>query len=497
LQPLKKLAGQTLIYGMGTMIPRLLNYVILTPYFTRDIFKGAIGEYGKLTELYAYVTFLLIVLTYGMETAYFRYITVSDNKKSIYSTILASVFSTSLVFIILVFVNVTSIAGLLEYGGEIGFIKIVAIIVAIEAFTAIPFAKLRAEEKALKFAILKGINVLVNIVLIAFFYNVLPAMGFGDFVKNDAGYVSVKYVLLANLITSAIVLIILIPELRAFSIRACNLKIWKSLLKFGWPLLIAGLAGTINETLDRSLLKHLITDKSRALYDLGIYGANYKIAALIMLFIQMYRFALEPFFFSYASQKDSKIQYVRLMNLFVGITVGMGVFVLIFLDYIKYFIGTNYHEGLTIVPYIIVAYVLSGIYYNQSVWYKLTDKTYYAAIIALAGAVVTVFINVYFAPRYSYHASAVAHVLSYGLMVIISYFLSIHYYPIRYNFLRIAAYFLLGGFLVIINRVVSIDQIIIKICFKTILVSIFLIFVLWKEDLLKQIFKRKHESITG
>jgi O-antigen/teichoic acid export membrane protein len=450
-----------------------------------------VSEYGKLTELYAYVTFLLILLTYGMETAYFRYVNISENKNGVFSTIIASVFTTSLLFVILVSVNVSSIADLLDYSGEKSFIIIVACIVAVEAFTAIPFAKIRNEEKALKFAILKSVNVFVNIAIIAIFYNFLPAIGLGDFIKNNAGVVSVKYVLLANLITSCIILLLLIPDFAEFSLRNCSFRLWKKLIKFGWPLLIAGFAGTINETLDRSLLKHLISDKSRALYDVAIYGANYKIAALILLFIQIYRFALEPFFFNYADKKDSKEQYARLMNLFVGIAVGMGVFILIFLDYLKYFVNPEYHEGLLIVPYIIVAYILSGIYYNQSVWYKLTDKTYYAAIIALMGAIVTVFINVYFVPLYSYYASAVAHVLSYALMVFFSYMLSLKYYKIKYDIVRIGSYILLGSVLVYINNLISINSIIIKIAFKTILVSIFVIFVLWREELYKAIFKWK------
>jgi O-antigen/teichoic acid export membrane protein len=476
---------------MGTMVPRLLNYIILTPYFTYSIFTGdAVNEYGKLTELYAYVTFLLILLTYGMETAYFRFSNTAENKQNVFSTILASVFITSTLFIVIVFINVSPIADLLDYSGEKSFIIIVASIVAIEAFTAIPFAKIRVQEKAIKFAILKSINVVVNIVIIVIFYNLLPAIGMGDYIKNEQGIISVKFVLLANLITSIVVLFILLPDLNEFSYKQCNFKLWKNLIKFGWPLLIAGFAGTINETLDRSLLKHLIADKSRALYDLAVYGANYKIAALILLFIQMYRFALEPFFFNYADKDDSKEQYSRLMNLFVGITVAMGVFILVFLDYIKFFIKPDLHEGLTIIPFIIVAYILSGIYYNQSVWYKLTDKTYYAAIIALIGAGITIFINVYFAPEHSYQASAVAHVISYGFMVILSYFLSLKYFRIKYDIMRIFSYFFLGVVLVLLNSLVTTDVILIKIGYKTILVSFFIIFVIWREDLYKVFFKR-------
>lgn len=492
MEPLKKLAGQTIIYGMGTMIPRLLNYIVLTPYFT-SIFKNAVGEYGKLTELYAYVTFLLILLTYGMETAYFRFINSKENRKNVYSTILASVFITSLLFITLIILNLGSVAELLKYKGEQEFILIIAAIVSIEAFTAIPFAKLRVQERAKKFAILKGINVFVNILLIITFYNIIPYLGYENYILNSEGIISVKFVLLANLFTSFIIMLILIPELKEFSLKLCDFKLWRKLITFGWPLLIAGFAGTINETLDRSLLKHLIIDKGKALYDLGIYGANYKIAALIMLFIQMYRFAIEPFFFNYANENDSKEQYARLMNIFVGVTVFIGVFIMIFIDYLKFFINPAFHEGLTIVPFIIVGYILSGIYYNQSVWYKLTDKTYFAAIIALFGALITVVINIGFVPQFSYHASAVAHVIAYGLMVIFSYLLSLKFYRVSYNLGRILIYFILGSVLVLLNCLFVSEYIILNVCIKIVLVSMFAIFVLKIEGLTK-IFYKKNAS---
>lgn len=485
----KKLAGQTVVYGMGTMVPRLLNYIILTPYFT-NIFKGAVGEYGKLTELYAYVTFLLILLTYGMETAYFRYINKYENKKSVFSTIITSVFITSLLFVLIVSLNLDDISLLLKYDGEREFILLIALIVSIEAFTAIIFAKLRVEERALRFAILKGINVFINILLIFVFYNLLPSIGYGSILVNNIGVVSVKFILIANLITSAFVLILLIPDLREFSLKVVDYKLWKKLLNFGWPLLIAGFAGTINETLDRSLLKHLIKDENRALYELGIYGANYKIAGLVMLFIQMYRFAIEPFFFNYANENDAKVLYARLMNVFVGITLLIGVFLMIFIDYLKFFINPAFHEGINIVPYIIVGYLLSGIYYNQSVWYKLTDKTFYAAIIAIIGAMVTIIINVLFVPKYSYHASAVAHVFAYGLMVIISYLLSRKYFLVKYNTKRILLYFLVAFIIVVINNAINFDNVILKISFKIVLVSLFSIFVLKMEGLLNIILKK-------
>lgn len=467
------------------MVPRLLNYVILTPYFTYIVFKKDMGEYGKLTELYAYVSFLLILLTYGMETAYFRFINSNLDKSRVYSTIVTSLFVTSISFLILVFFSLNFISCALDYSGEKYFLLYIASIVSIEAFTVIPFAKLRVLEKAKKFAILKGINVVLNILLVIFFYNILPAIGLKHLILNSAGNVSVKFVLLANLITSFTILIIILPELKEYSFRKFNIKLWTKILNFGWPLLIAGFAGTINETLDRGILKQLIPDKIKGLHDLAVYGANYKIAAFILLFIQMYRFAIEPFFFNYAKNKDSKEQYARLMNLFVGLTTFMGVAILVFIDYIKYFIDPVYHAGLNIVPYIIVAYIFSGIYYNHSIWFKLSDKTVYAIYIASIGAFATIILNVLFVPTYSYYASAVATTISYGLMVLFSFIFSYKFYYIKYNLSRMCNYFFIGGLLIIASKFIFSHILIINLTLKTLIVLFFAIFVIWKEKLFK------------
>jgi O-antigen/teichoic acid export membrane protein len=490
LRPIKKLAGQTLVYGLGTMVPRLLNYMILTPYFTYIVFRNNLGEYGKLTELYAYVSFLLILLTYGMETAYFRFYNNEKERDKVFSTILTSIFCSSALFIVIVGLFLNGFSRFLDYSGEKDFILIVACIVAVEAFTAIPFAKLRVQEKAKKFAILKSINVAVNIFLIILFYNILPSFGIKDFLVNNEGNISVKFVLLANLITSFSILLLLIPDIKEYTFRMVDWNLLKRLLKFGWPLLIAGFAGTINETLDRGILKQLLPDKVQGLHDLAVYGGNYKIAAFILLFIQMYRFAMEPFFFNYAKNEDSKRQYAVLMNLFVGVTVFMGVFIMVFLDYIKYFIDPKLHEGLFIVPYIIVAYIFSGIYYNHSIWFKLSDKTIFAIYIASIGAIATIVLNVMFVPEYSYLASAVATVIAYGLMVLFSFVFSVRYYYVKYNIGRMLLYFIVGASICYISSKIIIGIIFISIVIKIILVSIFAIFVVWKENLFNRFVKR-------
>lgn len=464
------------------MLPRLLNYLILTPYYTYNVFKNDMGEYGKQTELYAYVAFLLILLTYGMETTFFRFYSSNRNREKLYSTILTSVFSTSVTFVIIVLCFLGPISSLLDYSGERQFIVLVASIVAVEAFTAIPFAKLRVLEKAKKFAFLKTINIVLNILIIIFFYNVLPSMGLRHLILNDSGNVSVKFVMLSNLISSSVILLLLLPDLKEYSIKNFDWSFLKELLKFGWPLLIAGFAGTINETFDRGILKQLLPE-SQGLHDVAVYGANYKLAAFVLLFIQMYRFAIEPFFFNYAEHKDSKRQYAGLMNLFVGITVLIGISILIFIDYLKYFIAPSYHEGLFVVPYIVVAYIFSGIYYNHSIWFKLTDKTIFAVYFASIGAFITILINVLFVPGYSYLASAVATVLAYGIMVFLSFMFSYKYYYIKYNLTRILLYFFIGFILVFINSKINVEGLVLSIFIKTCLVLFFAIFVIRKEKL--------------
>jgi O-antigen/teichoic acid export membrane protein len=332
LKEIKQLAGQTLIYGLGTMVPRLMNYIILTPYFTYNLFKDAPQEYGKVTELYAYITFLMIVLTYGMETTYFRFINREKDKKKVFSTILSCLLCTSVIFLIGINSVINILAEGLKYKGEEIFIRLLAGILAVEAISAIPFAKLRVENRAKRFAILKFIHICMNIGLMLVIYNVLPSVSDNiDFLYNDDGIVSSQFIFLSNMVASTLILIMLLPEFKYYSIKKFDFKMVKPLMLYGLPLMISGLAGTINETLDRTIYKHVIVDQDIALRELGIYGANYKIGGLILIFIQMFRYAAEPYFFNKEKDKDSKDQYASLMHIFVGIITSMSLFILLFL----------------------------------------------------------------------------------------------------------------------------------------------------------------------
>jgi O-antigen/teichoic acid export membrane protein len=436
----KKLAGQTIIYGFGTIVPRILNYSILTIYYTRLF---SVQEFGVITELYAYITFLMIILTYGTETGYFRF-AVDDKKNAVFSSLLLSLFLSSTVFIAGMLFFRQSIADTIDYSHNVEYISILSVIIAIDAFSTIPFAKLRRQERSKKFAVLKVLNVLITILCVLFFYEILPVIieksSLGLLIKLRS---DVVYVLISNLIASAVILIFLIPEIFEGKFEFDG-KLLKEILIFSLPLLIAGLAGTVNETLDRVLLKYLIPDKAEAIYALGIYGANFRIAVLLFIFIQMFRYAVEPFYFSYYGKADEKFVFSQIMRLFIGIAIVICMFMIFYIDYVKFFISPKFHEGLKIVPIVLVGYVLYGIFFNQSMWYKFTKQTSFAIILTLIGALITIFINLIFVKRFSYYASASAHVLSYGVMIIVSYFLGQKYYPIDYNLKRIGEYILIA-----------------------------------------------------
>ncbi len=441
VNPIKQLFGQTAVYGFGTVVPRLLNYLLLTPFFTR-VFE--LGEYGVVTELYAYVVFLMIILTYGMETGYFRYAQLNKNGEEVFSTSMLSLLFTSGGFIFLVSMFHGNIASLLGYENQPEFILWIGIIVGIDAFTAIPFARLRWENKALKFATIRVASVILNIGLnFAFLYfipKVASEKGLPDWL--DAVYnpdIGVGYVFISNVASSAFTLLLLLGTIARMRFRF-NAGLWKKMLSYSFPLLVAGMAGTINEALDRILLKHLLSDPDTALAQLGVYGANYKIAVLMTLFIQMFRYASEPFYFGQAERKNARELFAEVMKYFIIAAIGIFLVVTLYMDVFKHFIGGAFRGGLHIVPVILLANLLLGVFFNLSIWYKLNNLTRFGAMITLMGAGITFLINWFYIPVYGYTASAWAHVACYGSMVLVSWLLGRKYYRIQYPMGRIGLY---------------------------------------------------------
>lgn len=438
---------------MGVVLPRLLNYLLLTPFYTR-VFARA--EYGVITELYAYVVFLLVILTYGMETGYFRYASEKNDKNSVYTTVISSLFITTFVFIAMVNLFSVPIAKGLGYRSHPEYIRWLAFIVGLDAFTAIPFARLRLLNKAVKYSLIRIAEVSINIFLNLFFLYICPRhtdSAFIQFIYNDQ--IGVGYVLISNLVSSVIKLILLSGDLIQAFKSHFDLRLLKVILNYSYPLLIAGLAGTINEALDRVLLKHMIPADQGPMEQLGIYGANYKLAVLMTLFVQMFKYAAEPFFFAKAGEKDARKLYADILNLFVAAGLFIFLVVNIYLKYFILFIGSDFREGVQIVPVVLLANLVMGIFFNLSIWYKLTNKTLIGARLVIIGALITVIINVLFIPRYGYIASAWAHLVCYSIMVALSYVWSLKYYKIDYNLKKIGIFIAIALVIYFVDKFIS------------------------------------------
>ncbi len=442
MKDLNRLAGQTLVYGLGTMLPRFLNYALLTPFYTRILEKP---DYGVLTELYAYMALLLVILTYGMETGFFRFAQKSDNPDTVYSTSLLSLLITSVLFIVLFNLFIEPVSVIMKYEEHQVYLRLFSLIVAIDAFTAIPFANLRRQNRPLKFSIIKLINVTVIVALALFYYKLAPRLyaegnEFINKVYNPE--FGVGYVFVANLAGSIVMLVCLLPEIIKTKIDF-SIKLWKQMILYSFPLLISGMAGIINDALDKMILRRLV-DTDDPLATVGEYGAGYKIAVLMALFIQMYRFAMEPFFFEKASGKDAKETYSTTMKYFVIYALVLFLGLNLYISVIQLIVPGNYRMAMFIVPIVSMGYLLYGVFINLSIWYKVNDLTKFGAYLTIMGAVITILINLIFVPRYSYLASAWAHVACYGAMIVGSYLLSRKHYPIDYELLRITGYIALA-----------------------------------------------------
>ena len=445
MNPLKKLASQTAIYGLPTIVGRLLNY-LLTPLYT---YNFSPGEFGVNTTAYAYVSFLLVFLTYGMETTLFRFSQTETDKAKVYTTSLISLFITSTVFIIIVSMFSVNIAEAIKFTCHPEYVVWFAIIIGTDAFAAIPFAKLREQGKAKRFAMIKTINICLNIGLNLFFIlfckhiHDTPSSALKpliDTIYNPE--IGIGYIFISNLIASVVTVLLLSPEI--FRVRyVFDSHLWKLMMRYSMPLLIAGLAGMVNETLDRILLSHLLPEKV-AMIQTGIYGACYKISIIMTIFVQTFRFAAEPFFFNHSKEKDSKKTYAEVMNYFVIVCSLIFLGTMMNMDWIQYFVGKDYREGLAVVPILLLANMFLGIFFNQSIWYKLTGQTHYGALLTIFGAVITIALNIYWIPRIGYMGSAWATLICYASMMIASWFLGNKHYPVNYDLKRILGYLALS-----------------------------------------------------
>lgn len=483
INPVKKLAGETAIYGLGTMVPRFLNY-LLVPLYTIYVFTKA--EYGQVTLLYSYVAILIVLLTFGMETAFFRFANKSKNSKDVFNAATTYILIVSFLFLVIVFGFVDEIAQLIQYPSNREYVLFTALIIAIDAVTALPFAYLRYQNKALKFSSIRIISVAITISFNLLFLIAIPFY-FGDNYTSLPIYRStnlVTFVFIANFIGSFSTLLMLAKEFKLFRINL-DIKLFKKLLNYGIPILIISISFMITEVADKILLKYLLPNKLEADSQLGIYSACYKLAIIMMLFIQMFRYAAEPFFFAEAKKKNAKKTYSQVMTLFVAFTWFIFLLVTLNINLFKYFIGEDFWPGLEIVPIILSAKLFLGVFYNLSVWYKLTNKTLYGAIIAIIGGVITIVLNVILIPKFGFIGSAWANFVSYFAIMTISYLWGRKVYRINYEIKRILLYSILATSIYFIAFYFLVFQPIINYSLTALLLIFYALFVIYKEKQLK------------
>ncbi len=443
---IKQLAGQTLWYGGSSILARFLNY-LLTPYLT---YKLSGASYGEMSMVYACIPFLNVIFTYGIETAFFRFSGGKNNKEDVFSTASISVIVTTLVFSALMFIFKGDLQSILSLTLHPEFIIYLIIIIALDTLTTLPYAQLRLLGKPKKFALVRLTNILVTLFFTYFFISILPKVvaekpnGFLALIYVE--HYEVGYVIIANVIASFIQFLQLSSVFFSFKLKF-NKLLWNQMIVYSLPLLIVGFGGMINEVADRLMLfwwSPAATEQAKR-FEVGIYSACYKLSILITLFIQGFRMGAEPFFFKQADEKNPQRTYARVMKFFVITICIMFLVVVLYLDIWKYFIrNEKLWVGLTIVPILLLANMFLGMYYNLSIWYKLSNKTMYGAWITLAGAAVTLVINYFFVPHFSYIACAWATFFSYGVMMVISYYWGQRIYPIPYPVKKIVTYLLLA-----------------------------------------------------
>lgn len=462
MSTIKKLAGQTVIYGLSSILPRFLNY-FLALFYTRIFLPEQLGE---ITNMFAWVAILMALLTYGMETAFFRYNSQKgENSTEVFSTSFLTMLFTSVIFLLITFIFNHQISHFFGYENASSYVRWLSYILVLDAVATIPFAKLRLQGRPIKFMVIKLLNVGVNIGFNLWFLVVCPWLMkhqpdnfLLSFYNENIG---VGYVLISNVIASFVTLILLIPEMEV-SIYKYDTKLLKKMLVYGLPILVVSVAGMVNQNIDKVLIPKLILPKSDAMHQLGIYGANSKLAVIMTLFVQAFRYAFEPFFFARQKETEDKKIYSDILSYFVVFCLIVFLGITLFLDQIKLLLDSNYYEGLGVVPYILVANMLLGIYYNLSLWYKLTDKTYFGAYLSIIGAIVTVVINSLFLSLYGYKVAAIAQVICFATMIFGSYYYMKKYYPIDYDIKRIAStgvlafvIFYLGQFFPSVNTILG------------------------------------------
>ena len=464
----------TAIYGLSSIVGRFLNY-LLVPLYTATL-SAASGGYGVITNIYAYVALALVLLTFGMETTYFRFTNKTHtDSETVYGTTLITVGTISLMFAVLVVLLLDPISQLMGYGDHPDYVAVMAITVAIDAFLCIPFAHLRQQRKSIKFAALKLLNIVITILLnLIYFY-------FMD--GTDVGYVF--YI---NMASTVLLALCLITEYATFRWKL-DMKLLRTMLSYSWPILILGIAGILNQTADKMLFPY-IYEGSDMREQLGIYGACSKIAMIMAMITQAFRFAYEPIVFAGVKDKDQHEMYAKAMKFFIIFTLLAFLMVVGYMDILKYIIGSDYWPGLRVVPIVMAAEIMMGIYFNLSFWYKVIDKTIWGAIFSGIGCAVLIIVNVLFVPKYGYMACAWGGFAGYGVAMVASYFVGQKYYPIDYPIKDIALYVVLAWVCFRLMELSADWSMIGQLAFNTLLIIIFVAVILKRDLPLDPILKK-------
>lgn len=485
---LKSLAKDTAIYGLSSIVGRFLNY-LLVPLYTAVI-PASTGGYGVVSNVYAYTALILVFLTFGMETGFFRFANKSgEHPEKVYANTLIFVGGLSLIFVILCMLFLYPISALLEYPDHPDYIAMMVLVVALDSFQCIPFAYLRYKKRPIKFASIKLFNIVGNILLNLFFLLLCPWLDVHAHQLVSWFYrpeYLVGYIFVSNLIMSLVQMFFFIPELRGFSYRVDKV-LMKQMISYSFPILVFGVVGILNQTIDKMIYPFLFDDRQEGLVQLGIYSATSKVAMIMAMFTQAFRYAYEPFVFGKNKEGDNRKMYSAAMKYFFIFSLLAFLAVMFYMDILRYMVARDYWEGLSVVAIVMGAEIFKGIYFNLSFWYKLTDETQWGAYFSIIGCAVILVLNIWLVPTYGYVASAWASVAGYGVITLLSYIIGQKKYPVSYPLKDMAVYLILAAVLFVLSQEVIISNVGLRLVFRTLLLLIFIAYILKKDLPLKTI----------
>lgn len=487
MSKLNALLKDTVIYGMSSIVGRFLNY-LLVPLYSYNM-TAASGNYGIVTNVYAWTALLLVLLTFGFETTFFRFASKENaNISKVFSMSMQVIGSLCILFLASIFAFLPQVADALDYQAHPEFVAIMAVVVSLDALQSIPFGLLRYRKQPYKFAGLKLLNIVINISLNLFVFLLLPSLAInhpdtvGRFYQPDN---QAYYIFLINLVCTSFVTFFFIPEMRLFRFTA-DWALLKRMLSYSWPLLLLGLAGILNLHADKIMYPWLVPGE-RGRVELSIYGGVAKVAAIMAMLMQAFRYAYEPFVFGNSEKGDSKQLYAKAMKYFIIVSLLAFMVVMFYMDIFRYLIASDYWSGIKVIPLVMAAEIFMGIYFNLSFWYKLNDETYWGAIFSFVGCAVLFAVNIIFVPQYGYMACGWASLAGYFTAMVLSYLVGAKRNPINYDIKGISIYVLLFALLYLISQLLPIENMWLKMFCNTLLLLVFIVYFVKNDLPLKQI----------